>query len=226
MSAAEQAAWRDRFRRHWQQGVAFNVACGMTVRRWDADGVEMHLRSETTWRPPRGVPRRRAVGADRHGGLRRGRGRPRLRQRQPHHHRGAGGPVPVRWIPGQTRDAFARCTRRGRQINYAEVIVRSDAGKELAHGLVTVSVSGTRELEARSGSGHRRRACACRIGHWATAIDTRNMGSRAHGMAAPGLVWWLHRDRRRRLATPGRAVSRLVNEAFVSPPSSTATRRR
>jgi acyl-coenzyme A thioesterase PaaI-like protein len=45
--------------------------------------------------------------------------------------------------------AFACCTRRGRQINYAEVTVRSEGGKELAQGLVTVSVSGTRELESR-----------------------------------------------------------------------------
>jgi acyl-coenzyme A thioesterase PaaI-like protein len=40
--------------------------------------------------------------------------------------------------------AHAQCTRRGQQINYAEVLVRSDAGKTLAQGLVTVSVTGER----------------------------------------------------------------------------------
>jgi hypothetical protein len=32
--------------------------------------------------------------------------------------------------------------------NYAEVTVCSEAGKELARGLVTVSVSGARELDS------------------------------------------------------------------------------
>jgi acyl-coenzyme A thioesterase PaaI-like protein len=47
--------------------------------------------------------------------------------------------------PGASVVAYARCTRRGRQINYAEVIVRSDNGKELARGLVTVSTTGRRD---------------------------------------------------------------------------------
>ena len=50
--------------------------------------------------------------------------------------------------PGQGVTAFARCTRRGKQISYAEVSLRSEAGKELAQGLVTVSVSGARELDS------------------------------------------------------------------------------
>lgn len=36
-------AMRDRFRRHWQEGDAFYRACNLMVRRWDPDGVEMHL---------------------------------------------------------------------------------------------------------------------------------------------------------------------------------------
>jgi acyl-coenzyme A thioesterase PaaI-like protein len=54
--------------------------------------------------------------------------------------------------PGQDVVAVARCTRRGRQINYADITVRSEAGRgpnpDLTRGVVTVSVSGKRELDS------------------------------------------------------------------------------
>lgn len=40
--------------------------------------------------------------------------------------------------------AVGRCTRRGRSVNFAEVTVRTTAGKEVAHGLVTAMISGER----------------------------------------------------------------------------------
>ena len=43
LTEAEQEKARARNRRHWQEGVAFNRACQMTISRWDPDGVEMGL---------------------------------------------------------------------------------------------------------------------------------------------------------------------------------------
>ena len=150
LSATEQAAWRDRFRRHWQDGVAFNRACGMTVRRWDPDGVEMHL------------PFRDDLGAHPgvfHGGVlatlidTAGCGAVAAGHDYDKGSRITTVSLAVQYFtvdPGQGVTALARCTRRGKQINYAEVTVRSEAGKELARGLVTVSVSGARELGSAS----------------------------------------------------------------------------
>jgi len=39
----EQQQRREWFRSHWQTGVAFNLASGISVRRWDPDGVELLL---------------------------------------------------------------------------------------------------------------------------------------------------------------------------------------
>lgn len=148
LTDAEQAAWRDRFRRHWQDGVAFNRACAMTVRRWEPDGVEMHL------------PFRDDLGAHPgvfHGGVlsalidTAGCGAVAAGHDFAKGSRITTVALAVQYFtvdPGQGATAFARCTRRGRQLNYADVVVRSDAGKDLAHGLVTVSVSGTRTLES------------------------------------------------------------------------------
>ncbi len=148
LTTADQEAWRDRFRRHWQDGVAFNTACGMTVRRWDHDGVEMHL------------PFRDDLGAHPgvfHGGVlsalidTAGCGAVAAGH---DYHKGSRittVALAVQFFtvdPGQGATAVARCTRRGRQVNYAEVTVRSEAGKDLAQGLVTVSVSGARELDS------------------------------------------------------------------------------
>jgi uncharacterized protein (TIGR00369 family) len=146
LTAADQATWRDRFRHHWQHGVAFNKACGMTVRRWDPDGVEMHL------------PFRDDLGAHPgvfHGGVlsalidTAGCGAVAAGHDYTRGSRITTVALAVQFFtvdPGRSVTAFARCTRRGRQINYAEVTVRSEGGKELAQGLVTVSVSGQRTL--------------------------------------------------------------------------------
>lgn len=148
LTATEQAVWRDRFRRHWQDGVAFNRACGMTVRRWDPDGVEMHL------------PFRDDLGAHPgvfHGGVlaalidTAGCGAVAAGHDYDKGSRITTVSLAVQYFtvdPGQGVTALARCTRRGKQINYAEVTVRSEAGKELARGLVTVSVSGARNLDS------------------------------------------------------------------------------
>jgi uncharacterized protein (TIGR00369 family) len=144
LSDAEQQQWRDRFRRHWQEGVAFNKACAMSVRRWDPEGVEMH------------IPFREDLGAHPgvfHGGVlsalidTAGCGAVAAGHDYAKGNRITTVALAVQYLsvdPGHGAVAYARCTRRGKQINYAEVVVRSDAGKELAQGLVTVSVTGTR----------------------------------------------------------------------------------
>ena len=147
LSDAEQQQWRDRFRRHWQEGVAFNKACAMSVRRWDPEGVEMH------------VPFRDDLGAHPgvfHGGVlsalidTAGCGAVAAGHDYAKGNRITTVALAVQYLSvdaGQGAVAYARCTRRGKQINYAEVLVRSDAGKELAQGLVTVSVTGARSDE-------------------------------------------------------------------------------
>jgi uncharacterized protein (TIGR00369 family) len=146
MEDEEQQRWRERFRRHWQEGVAFNKACGMKVLRWDSDGIEMHL------------PFRDDLGAHTgvfHGGVlsalidTAGCGAVAAGHDYSKGSRITTVALSIQYLsvdPWQGATAYARCTRRGRQINYADVIVRSDAGKELAQGLVTVSVAGERQL--------------------------------------------------------------------------------
>jgi uncharacterized protein (TIGR00369 family) len=43
LSVDEQQSRRDWFRSHWQNGVAFNRFCKMSVRQWDADGAQILL---------------------------------------------------------------------------------------------------------------------------------------------------------------------------------------
>lgn len=147
LSDTEQEMWRDRFRRHWQDGVAFNKACAMTVRRWDPDGVEMHL------------PFRDDLGAHPgvfHGGVlsalidTAGCGAVAAGHDYNRGSRITTVALAVQYLsvdPGQGAVAHAQCTRRGQQISYAEVVVRSEAGKDLAQGLVTISVSGDRRFD-------------------------------------------------------------------------------
>ena len=140
----EQEAWRQRFRRRWQEGVRFNKACAMTVRRWDSEGVEMHLPFRDDLSAHEGVFHGGVISAliDTAGCGAVAAG----------HDYGRGDRITTVALavqfftvdPGHGVTAFARCTRRGKQLNFAEVVVRSDAGKEVAQGLVTVSAAGTR----------------------------------------------------------------------------------
>ena len=45
LSVDEQQNRRDWFRRHWQNGVAFNRFCNMSIQQWDADGAQILLPS-------------------------------------------------------------------------------------------------------------------------------------------------------------------------------------
>jgi uncharacterized protein (TIGR00369 family) len=144
LSEVEQERARARNRRHWEEGVPFNRACQMTVARWDPEGVELRLplRDDLTAHP--GVF---------HGGVlaalidSAGCAAVAAGHDYNHGNRITTVAMSVQYQtvePGSSVVAYARCTRRGRQINYTEVVVRSDSGKELARGLVTVSATGQR----------------------------------------------------------------------------------
>ena len=144
LSETEQQEKRDQFRRRWQDGVGFNKACAMIVRRWDAEAVEMYL------------PFRDELGAHAgvfHGGVlsalidTAGCGAVAAGHDFSKGDRITTVALAVQYLsvdPGQDVVAHARCTRRGQQLNFAEVVVRSVAGKDLAQGLVTVSATGMR----------------------------------------------------------------------------------
>jgi uncharacterized protein (TIGR00369 family) len=143
----EQAAWRERFRLHWQEGVAFNKACQMTVTRWDPDGVAMRLPFRDDLAAHPGVF---------HGGVlsalidTSGCGAVAAGHDYDKGDRITTVALAVQYLsvdPGAGVVAHARCARRGQQLSYAEVTVVSDNGKPLAQGLVTVSATGKRSAE-------------------------------------------------------------------------------
>lgn len=147
LTEAEQDALRARFRTHWQEGVAFNKACEMRVNRWDPEGVEMHLPLRDDLTAHAGVFHGGVIAAliDTAGCAAVAAG----------HDYDRGNRITTIALsvqfqtvdPGTSVTAYARCTRRGRHVNYADVVVRSESGKELARGMVTVSASGRRSGE-------------------------------------------------------------------------------
>lgn len=145
LSEDDQRRRRDRFRVHWQEGVAFNVACGIAVQRWEPDGVELHLPYRDDLSAHQGIF---------HGGVlsalidTAGCGAVAAGHDYDKGSRITTVALAVQYLtvaPGEDVVAHARCTRRGRSVHYADVVVRSqDSGRELAQGLVTVSVIGDR----------------------------------------------------------------------------------
>jgi uncharacterized protein (TIGR00369 family) len=151
----DQQRRRDWFREHWQHGVAFNAHCGITVRRWDQSGVEMHLPFAEHLSAHRGIFHGGVVSAliDTAGCGAVAAG----------HDFNLGSRITtislaVQYFsvaPGEGALAKARCTRRGRQVNFADVTVYSDvSGKPLAQGLVSVNASGERPGLADALSSH------------------------------------------------------------------------
>ncbi len=150
MTDEEQERRRRWFREHWQHGVAFNAHCGMTVRRWDPSGVEMHLPFADHLGAHDGIF---------HGGVvsalidTAGCGAVAAGHDFSLSSRITTVSLAVQYFsvaPWEGAVARARCTRRGRQLSYADVTVYSDAtDKPLAQGLVTVNAAGERPgLEA------------------------------------------------------------------------------
>ena len=155
MTDEEQDRRRRWFREHWQHGVAFNAHCGMTVLRWDPNGVEMHLPFADHLGAHDGIF---------HGGVvsalidTAGCGAVAAGHDFSLSSRITTVSLAVQYFsvaPWEGALARARCTRRGRQLNYADVTVYSDAtDKPLAQGLVTVNAAGERPgLEAALAAG-------------------------------------------------------------------------
>ena len=125
-------------RTHWQERVPFNKACAMEVTRWDAEGVTVEL-------PPADWLMN-SLGAY-HGGV--------VSALCDTAAAGAvmaalGGDgrmstisMTVQYMSpatGRLR-AEARCTKCGRQVQFAEVTVTNQDGKVVAHALVSTAVA-------------------------------------------------------------------------------------
>ena len=135
------SAW---FREHWQTGVAFNRTCGITVRAWGPDGVEMVMPYSDELSAHVGVFHGGALATliDTAGGAAVMAG----------HDFNLGSrlstvSMSVQYLAaarGETVVAHAHCTKRGRQTHFAEVMVRMESGLPVAQGLVTVTIVGER----------------------------------------------------------------------------------
>ena len=141
MSSSTRRAW---FRDHWTTGVAFNAHCGMTVQRWDPDGVSIRLPYADHLSAHEGIFHGGVISAlvDTTGSAAVMAG----------HDFDKGSrlttiSLSVNYFsvaPGEDVVADGRCTRRGGRVHFAEVAVHSRSGKPLAQGLVSVSISGHR----------------------------------------------------------------------------------
>ena len=144
LTDGEQAELRERFREHWEHGVGFNRACELAIERWDPDGVEIRL------------PFRDDLGAHPgvfHGGVLAALidttacGAIAAGHDYTHGHRISTVSMSIQYLavdPGHDAVATGRCSRRGRRLHFAHVVVSSARGKVLAEGLVTVSVTADR----------------------------------------------------------------------------------
>jgi uncharacterized protein (TIGR00369 family) len=140
----EQLKRRAWFRRHWEAGVAFNHHCNIKVRRWDPEGVELALPYADHLSAHPGVF---------HGGVisalidTAGTGSIMAGHDFNKGSRLSTLALSVQYLsvaPGEDVVAYARCTRRGSLVHYADVVVRSESGKDVAQGLVTAQIAGER----------------------------------------------------------------------------------
>jgi uncharacterized protein (TIGR00369 family) len=140
--AQRRRAW---FRDHWQNEVAFNRLCGLRITRWEPDGVEAVLPFADQLTAHEGIL---------HGGVIAalidtiGTGVVIAGHDYEVGSRTMTVSLTVNYLstaPRQDLVAVARTTKRGRLVNFAEVEVHgADAGKPVAHGVVTVVVQGDR----------------------------------------------------------------------------------
>jgi acyl-CoA thioesterase len=133
-------SFQDVLRRHWESKIPFNVLCGFRVTRWTPEGVTM----EASYDDRLG----NSLGSL-HGGV-----------LATLIDTAANAAVAARpeYVPGSSmatvdmtvqylgpvRDRLvvdATCTRRGRQLTFAEVVAHDGEGELVGRGLVTVRVS-------------------------------------------------------------------------------------
>jgi uncharacterized protein (TIGR00369 family) len=145
LSDADQEARRDWFRRHWQTNVAFNRLCRISVRRWDADGVELVAGYSEELSAHPGVF---------HGGViatlidTTGTASVLAGHDFTRGSRISTAGMSVQYLAvarGEDVVAAARTIKRGRTVNVASVEVRgATSGRLLATGQVTATVEGER----------------------------------------------------------------------------------
>ena len=144
LTSEQQERRRAFFRKHWTEGVAFNVTMGVSVVRWDPDVVELEIPYSDSMSAHEGIF---------HGGVlsalidTAGAGavlaghdfnlgsRLSTISLSVNYMAVASGPKVV---------ATARCLRRGRTTHYASVDVRTDDGSLVAQGIGAYLVVGER----------------------------------------------------------------------------------
>ena len=145
INEAEQRARGEWFRAHWVNGVAFNRRCNLRIARWEADGVEFVLPYAEDLSAHEGIFHGGVVAALLDttcsaaviAGHDFGRGS-RLTTIS----------MSVQYLsvaPSEDLVCLARCTRRGRSVNFAEASARgATSGRIVATGQVVVNISGER----------------------------------------------------------------------------------
>lgn len=145
MSQRRQDETREWFRRHWQDGVAFNRFCGFEIVDFGPEVV----RVRAAFRPELSAHEKIF-----HGGVlatlidSAGSGAVIAGHDYSLGTRLTTVAMSVQYLsvaPGEDIVAEGRCTRRGRSLNFAHVVVSSVSGKRLAEGMLTVNISGKRE---------------------------------------------------------------------------------
>jgi uncharacterized protein (TIGR00369 family) len=135
---------REWFRKHWQDGIAFNRLCGFDVVDFTPDVV----RIRAAFRP--GLSAHEKIF---HGGVlatlidAAGSGAVIAGHDYSLGTRLTTVSMTVNYLavaPGEDIVAEGVCTRRGRSLNFAQVVVTSESGKRLAEGMLTVNIAGRR----------------------------------------------------------------------------------
>ena len=136
---------REWFREHWAHGIPFNKHCGIEVRRWDDEAVELFLPYADVLSAHDGIFHGGVVAAlldtTASGAVMAG-------------HDFAKGSrlttisLSVQYLsvaPGEDLVAAGRCTRRGRSVHFAQAQACGAAsGKVVATAQVAVSIAGER----------------------------------------------------------------------------------
>jgi uncharacterized protein (TIGR00369 family) len=144
LTEEEQQRRREWFRHHWEHGVPFNRHCHIRVQRWAGDGVELLLPYAEHLSAHQGIF---------HGGVisalidTTGCGAVLAGHDFDNGSRLSTVSLAVQYLsaaPGEDVVAFGQCTKRGRSVHFADVVVRSTGGKPVAEGLVSVSITGER----------------------------------------------------------------------------------
>jgi uncharacterized protein (TIGR00369 family) len=145
LSQRRQDEIRDWFRKHWQEEVAFNRLCGFEITDFGPEAV----RVRAAFRPELSAHEKIF-----HGGVlatlidTTGSGAVIAGHDYSLGTRLTTVAMSVQFLsvaPGEDIVAEGRCTRRGRSLNFAHVLVSSASGKPLAEGMLTVNISGHRQ---------------------------------------------------------------------------------